>query len=221
MDPGARLRLIIWAVCGLGMALFGAILADTLSSPSLVRRQAERSLVNRLSRELGIEVLPGETPTLAPIVDQIGKLPMPPRAVRGVRGEVLRNLGRASDTDQPLTAAEDGLYSRLVGHGVREVRIFAACNLLLFLATLLLTLRRGSDATLYLVPAGVLAFGTLASMVIYVVARDWLWSALADDHAGLGYLGLVSLVVLSLIDILWNRARVVRPVLHFFSRLPA
>ena len=226
MDPGARLRLIIWAVCGLGMAMFGAILADTLSNPSMVRRQAERSLVNQLSRELGIDIVTGEAPALAPIVDQMGKLPMPPRAMRGVRGDVLRNLvlpnlGRARDTDLPFAAAEDGLYSRLVGHGVREVRIFAMCNLLLFLATALLTLRRRSDASLYLLPAGVLTVGTLASIVIYIVGRDWFWSSLADDHAGLGYLALVSFVVLILVDILWNGARVVRPMLQFFSRLPA
>jgi hypothetical protein len=203
------------------MVFFGIVFVDTMSSHSGVLRGAERSLAHRWSDELGIDLHPGEAPSLEPVVDQmVRKLPLPPRAMQVVRGDDLRKLGNTEDIDASA-APGDAPYARRLGHLGREVRLFAVCNFVLFLATALLTFKRRSDALPCLLPAGVLVLSTLASSIVYLTARDWFWSFLADDHAGLGYLALVGLVVLSFVDILLNRARIVSLVLRFLSWLPA
>jgi hypothetical protein len=98
--------------------------------------------------------------------------------------------------------------------------LLIVCGLgILFLAALLVVKSR-CGAAYGLVPAAVLAVSTVLSIVTYFAARDWFWSFLSGDYAGVGYLMLVGSVAMLLADILWNHARIVKAVLRLFWWIP-
>jgi len=175
----------------------------------------------------------GRTGRVGRAVDRlVGGLPLPPKSMQVLRGEELRKLGDGPGADASPTSGEaadgaacpashdEGPYARRLRGLLRDLRIFALCNLGLFALTAFLIARRQSRAIDYLVPAGVLAATTLSSSIIYFMGRDWFWSFLDGSFAGIAYLMLVTLVAALLADVAWNRARVARLLLRLLWWVP-
>jgi hypothetical protein len=162
----------------------------------------------------------------------IGGLPLPPKAMQVLRGEELRKLGEEPAAGSRGTSGDigeaagcpplddNGPYARRLRGLLGELRLFAVCNLALFVVTAVLMARRRSQAVHGLVPASLLAATTLTSSIIYFAGRDWFWAFLESGFAGKTYLLVVSLVAALLADIAWNRARVVRVLLRLLWWVP-
>jgi hypothetical protein len=200
------------------MAVAAAIFVDTTVTHSAIRRATDQYLTDRWMRTLGIDQGGGGRPEVRRIVDDVvGSLPQPPKEMKVVA--VSGGLGPVQGS--VVTPSSDaGPYARQQRRLIRDVRTFAACNFGLFLLTSVLLLLGRSRVTHYVLPAGLLALGTLSSIVIYVAARDWFWGSLDGGHLGIGYLAFVGSVALLLADILWNRARVVSRFLRLLSWVP-
>lgn len=158
----------------------------------------------------------------------IGGLPLSPKSMQVLRGEDLGRLdqeaaARSGDTGEAAACPaldDDGPYARRLRGLLGELRIFALCNLGLFVLTAVLMTGRRSQAVHYLVPAGLLTATTLTSTIIYFAGRDWFWSFLENGFAGKAYLLVIGLVAALLADIAWNRARVVRVLLRLLWWVP-
>jgi hypothetical protein len=153
----------------------------------------------------------------------VGGLPLPPRSIKILRARELGNLGRPpaeeSATEDPSMKSPvigDGPFALRLGRLAREARTFAACNIALFLLTVVLAYRDRSTPRELLVPAALLTASTLGAILLYFTSRNWLWSFLDGQYAGMGYLVFVGAVMLMLADVIWNRARVMDFVLRFF-----
>jgi len=218
-----------------GTAISAAVLIGAGSDGAAACRGIARYLGGRWSQAIGVEGGAAPPGQVGRAIDRlIGGLPLPPRSMQVVRGEDLRALDRKSDAASGSSAGgdpageltrcpapeDDGPYARRLRGLLRALRIFALCNLGLFLLTALLVARGRSRPIHYLVPAAVLAAATLGSSVIYFAAQDWFWSFIDGSFAGIGYLVLVSVVAALLADIAWNRARVVRGVLRLLWWVP-
>jgi hypothetical protein len=221
----SSLRNGLVITCGIGVAVCLAVLADTGWNRSFTCRGVQQYLDNRWNGTLGIEggdAPPGQT---SRAVDRMfGGLPLPPKSMKVMRGEELRNLVR--DADAPPSAVVQATtecptdddatpYARRLHALLRDLRIFASCNLALFVLAALLVARGRVRAVDCLVPATLLAAATLASSIVYFASRDLFWSFVDGDYAGFGYLLIVVVVTGLFADIVWNGARVVR----FFLRL--
>jgi hypothetical protein len=224
------LRTGLVITCGIGVAVSLAVLADTGWNRSFACRGVQQYLDNRWNETLGIDggdAPPGQT---SRAVDRlVGGLPLPPKSMKVMRGEELRNLVRGADATpsavgQATTecpAADDATpYRRRLHALLRDLRIFAGCNLTLFLLAALLVARGRARAVDCLVPATLLAAATLASSLIYVAAQDWFWSFVDGGYAGFGYLLVVVIVTGLFADIIWNGARVVRFLLRLSWWVP-
>lgn len=219
----------------MGTAISAAVLIGAGSDRAAACRGIARYLGGRWGQAIGVEgdaLPPGQ---VGRAVDRlIGGLPRPPKSMQVVRGQDLRALDRRSDTAVGRSAGgdpageparcpapdDDGPYARRLRGLLRALRIFALCNLGLFLLTALLVARGRSRPIHHLVPAAVLAAATLCASVVYFAAQDWFWSFVDGRFAGIGYLLLVGTVAALLADIAWNRARVVRGVLRLLWWVP-
>jgi hypothetical protein len=202
--------------------IFGGVLVDTLSSRSAVRRGAESYLVGRLTEELGIGPGKGDPTEIARVVDRmVGGLPAPPRAWKVLRPSDVAALAISPGGTVPGGGDPDpGPYALRLRDLLHDVRIFAASNVALLLLTGLLAIGRQPAVVPCLIPAGLLGIATLTSIVLYIGARDWFWSFLDDDYAGIGYLSLVGVIVAFLVDIVLNRARVTGLLLRLLYWVP-
>jgi hypothetical protein len=211
-------------VSGLGILLFGAILADLASKNSTLLEGAQRYLAYRWIREVrpGGDAPPPEE--IGRIVDQlIGGLPQLPKSMKIVRAGELASLGHAPPgepaSEAPAltsTATRDGPFALRLASLARDMRVFAACNIALFLLTAIFAYRGRSASSNLLVPAALLSASTLGAIALYITTRDWFWSFLEERYAGLGYLAFVAFVMLLLADIIWNEARIVWFMFRFF-----
>jgi hypothetical protein len=220
---GRLARRLLLAICGGGILVFSSVLVDSLSGRSAVRRAAETFVVGRLSEELGIEVGNREPAEIARVVDRmLADLPAPPRAWTVVRHTDLRDSRPRAEgaAHSGRGEADGGAYALRLRDLVHEVRVFAACNVTLFLLTGLLAITRRPSAAPCLIPAGLLGTATLVSIGVYIGARDWFWTFLNSDYVGLGYLSLVGIVLVFLMDTVFNGARITRLLLRLLFWVP-
>jgi hypothetical protein len=101
-----------------------------------------------------------------------------------------------------------GRFDELIDRILRDVRIFALTNSLMFaLAFLAASVERPSRALLVI--AGALSIGAAAGTGLYLFAQDWLHIILFADYVGWIYVVWVALIVAAELDLLLNRGRVV------------
>ena len=81
-------------------------------------------------------------------------------------------------------------------------------NFALFAATLALAAWRRHEPGHVALPAFILAGTTLASILVYMAAQDWLWSFFTSEYTGGWYLIMVGVTTTLLVDITCNRSRV-------------
>lgn len=217
------LRYGLVITCGVGVIASLAVLADTGSNRSFACRGIQQYLDSRWTEALGIDGGDAPPGQISRAGDRLlGGLPLPPKSMKVVRGEDVRNLVRdardapsARGATECLAADDSTPYAHRLNVLLRGLRIFAGCNLALFLFAGALVARNRVRAVDCLVPATLLVATTVASSIIYVASRDWFWSLVDSDYAGFGYLLTVVIVAGLFADIIWNGARIVR----FFLRL--
>lgn len=147
--PALRRGLLI--ACCVGVVASAAVLADTCVDRSLSCRGILQYLDNRWSTALGIDGPDAPPGQIAQTVDRaIGGLPLPPKSMRVLRDEDVRNLGRGAHVSPaPSTREATGCsasagathYARQAHALLRTLRIMAACNLALFIIIALLVAR--------------------------------------------------------------------------------
>lgn len=88
----------------------------------------------------------------------------------------------------------------------RDVRIFAASNILVYLLLLLVSFLKPKANSHLIVPGVLLAAATIICSYLYIFQQNWLLTIIYNDYLGFAYLGYVAVVFLFLSDIVLNRA---------------
>ena len=123
--------------------------------------------------------------------------------VAAMRGQIERDRIGLSTLDDLIA----GHYVGTVDQLIRDLRIFFGSNLALF-AIVGVAGVLSSVAPALVVPAGLLSISTLAAAAIYLFEQNWFYTIIFGAYVGWWYLIWVAIIVLFLIDITLNRARV-------------
>lgn len=112
-----------------------------------------------------------------------------------------------------------GEYGAIVGDLLNDLRIFAATNMIAFLALLLLSALKPQHIEPLFVPAMLLCVATIGSSTIYLFGQNWFFTILYADYTGYGYAAWLVLVFGMLCDIALFKARVARAIVHGLSSI--
>jgi hypothetical protein len=190
------------------MLVFGGLFITSFVAPTSVERAADDLVIHRVQRELRQQFGPEAVPSRDALLTLLGSMPERAREVGVVRSDLLREHLTANQGNPDALEAGRRAYERLRAELIRELRIFAGSNFVLFAFTAWLTVVRRADTRNLVAPAALLATVTLLSAILFLVGQDWAWTFLTGDYAGYGYFVVVAAVSGLLIDIAWYRARV-------------
>lgn len=121
------------------------------------------------------------------------------------------HLGQINDQ---LTLLIRSQYLRIATGLTREFRIFTAANALVFLMLALAAVDRRRDGRELLVPALILLAAASGVAWIHLFGQNWLHTIVFDDYIGFGYFAWLGIAFAFLCDLIVNRARVTRALLH-------
>jgi hypothetical protein len=97
---------------------------------------------------------------------------------------------------------------------VREFKIFAGANALVF-AILLVVVLIKQKAALHLIPPTLILIASAALVAyLYLFQQDWLSTILYSDYVGLSYFAYLGLTFAFLCDILMNRGEITAAILE-------
>jgi hypothetical protein len=88
-----------------------------------------------------------------------------------------------------------------------DVRIFSACNSILFLFLLILSFTRPKTLKALFIPAMLLLLATVLSTLIYIFGQNWIYVLLSDSYMGYGYLIYIAVIFFFLCDIAFLEGR--------------
>lgn len=96
---------------------------------------------------------------------------------------------------------------------LRDIRIFAGSNAIIFSILFGLTVMRGVTFNVLVLPSLMMFVATVAASAIYVFGQNWFYTILFDSYVGFGYLTYIGIIYLFLIDILAFKARITGAIL--------
>lgn len=97
----------------------------------------------------------------------------------------------------------------------QDIRIFSACNAVLFFFLLLLSFARPKTLKALFVPAVLLLLATIISTLIYIFGQNWIYVLLSNNYMGFGYLIYVAVIFLFLCDIAFLEAFFTQIIIEF------
>jgi len=130
--------------------------------------------------------------------------------VRDVLHERLQRLEGGIDR---LRRWAQGRFDELIDRLLRDVRIFALTNAVMFLLAFLMASADPLPRAVRLI-SGALMAGAAAGTLLYVFGQNWLQIFIFSDYAGFAYVAWVALIVGAELDVLFNRGRVTQTLLH-------
>lgn len=130
-----------------------------------------------------------------------------------------RNFGAAIKTiDALVKNRTEEIVSRLI----TDLRIFSGTNLVIYGLIFFVTLLAGPGLLRPLtLPAVLLTVSSLFAIFIYVFEQNWFFTILYSEYWGTGYITLVSVIFLFLIDIFMNRGRITNFILSVVGEVVA
>ncbi len=128
-------------------------------------------------------------------------------------------LRATEDARAQIEAFIEKEYDEVLAELRRDLKIFCASNLVVFLMALALAVFKGR-AGAHLLPISVLlSLATVIATYFYVFNQNWLWTIVFNDYWGWSYLGFVGVLFVFLMDIAFNRGRITTRVINFFCHL--
>jgi hypothetical protein len=177
---------------------------QSLEKPALVRA-AERAM-----REHADEITRARRALVTLVVREMQDPDCPcRRAMRAAeRAGLEERIGQLSQLNDKLRHFAQAKYAEVSAALLRELRIFAGCNALVFalLGVVAIVRRR---ATLQLLAPTVVLLGAAALVACaYLFSQNWLQTILLSDYVGWTYAPWLGLAIAGLADVVWNRARI-------------
>jgi hypothetical protein len=118
-----------------------------------------------------------------------------------------------------LRSMAEAKYHAVFDELRRDIAIFLIANLLVLGTALILALAKGQAAR-HLAPVSILmTVATLLTSYWYVFGQNWVLTMITSDYFGWSYLAFNAVVLLLLIDIALNRARVISRILNAISHV--
>jgi hypothetical protein len=117
-------------------------------------------------------------------------------------------LSTLSRVQERLTYFVESAYAKVSTQLLREFRIFTGANAMVFALLAVISFRRSAAAVQLILPAVVLLGAASASGYLYLFEQDWLHTILFGDYVGLTYFGYLSIAIMLVMDVVFNRARV-------------
>jgi hypothetical protein len=124
--------------------------------------------------------------------------------------------GERNKFSQALATIEGFLKNKtqaVLAQLIRDVRIFSGTNLAIYLSLCLLVgLVRAERLRPLMRPAFLLLGSSLLAASLYLFQQNWFFTILYSHYWGYGYLGLVGIIFLSLLDIAFNETRILNGI---------
>lgn len=134
-----------------------------------------------------------------------------------------RQALEANDLSQGLVVIDGFLKHKtqeVLAGLIRDVRIFSGTNLAIYGALCLLVTLVGADVLRPLmVPAFLVLGSNLIATGLYLFDQNWFYTILYSHYWGYGYLILVGLILVLMLDIVVNRARGLRFLGHILGAI--
>lgn len=202
------MRTAVRSISAVGCLTFLALFVATLAGPRLVERHARQYLIERVGEEaqrnhpalsrLGAAV--AELQALSALCKH-DCLERPAAAHNPLLSWARGGLDRVRDWAQ-------GRFTEMIDRVLRDVRIFALTNALMFLLAFLAASADPAPRALTIIAAA-LVVGAAIGTGLYVFGQDWLYTILFADYVGAAYVVWVVLIVAAELDLLLNRGRII------------
>jgi len=227
------MRTLILAISLVGLVLCSGLLALSFAAPLQVERWARQAIEHDVQRRVEARWSSLEKPALVRAAEQQvrqqseeitrARRALVALAVRQMQDPAcpcrrkLRELERSGweGRIEQLAALNDRLrefaqdkYAEVSTALLRELRIFAGSNALVFALLGIVALVRRRAALQLLAPAVVLLGAAAMVACAYLFSQNWLQTILLSDYVGWAYLPWLGAAVMALADLVWNRARV-------------
>jgi hypothetical protein len=123
-------------------------------------------------------------------------------------------LSALTQVQARLTHFVESAYAKVSTQLLREFRIFTGANAMVFALLAIVSFRRRAAAIQLILPALVLLGAAAVTGYLYLFGQDWLHTILFSQYVGLAYFGYLSLAIVLLADVVFNRARVCTSVIN-------
>lgn len=112
-----------------------------------------------------------------------------------------------------------GKYHEILHKLTKDVRIFLACNTIMFFMLILISYLRPHAVRHLLLPAILLVITTAVSSCFYVLGQNWFFTIIYSDYMGWCY-GLYTVAIFGILfDIALNKARVTTRTINAISNV--
>lgn len=123
-------------------------------------------------------------------------------------------LSAITQVQARLTQFVESAYAKVTTQLLREFRIFTGANAIVFALLAVVGFRRRAAAVQLILPAIVLLGAAAVTGYFYLFGQDWLHTILFSHYVGLAYFGYLSVAIVLLADVAFNRARVCTSVIN-------
>jgi hypothetical protein len=130
-----------------------------------------------------------------------------------------RDFGTALETIDALVRNKT---REIISKLITDLRIFSGTNVVIYALIFSVIALAGPGLIKPMtLPAVLLTVTSVIAIFIYVFEQNWFFTIMYSDYWGTGYIILVSVIFLFLIDIFMNRARITNLVIQFVGEVVA
>jgi hypothetical protein len=130
------------------------------------------------------------------------------RMLQGLDAATALRISKLEHAEPQLRRVIEGRYGEIVADLLRDLRIFAATNLIAFLLLLILSVLKPDRVRQLFVPGVLLGVAALTSGTFYLLGRNWFFTILYGDYVGWAYALWLLLVFGLFCDVALFRARI-------------
>lgn len=140
-----------------------------------------------------------------------------PALAVSLRASIFERLRRLDAAVERVGEWGRGRYDQMVSEVVRDLSIFSGCNAIMFLLALVSAWFSPREPKALAVVSGSLVAGALVGGGLYVFGQNWFYTLLFADYVGFAYAFWAATIVGILLDLILNRARIVRALMELTS----
>lgn len=126
----------------------------------------------------------------------------------------LDRIKRIQNAESTLSDIVKSKYIEIVGNLKVDLRIFLGSNFVMFFILLAVSFVKPNAIAHLFLPGLLLLVATVLSSLIYIFGQDWFYTILYNDYMGFGYLVYIAVIFGALVDISFNKARVITEIIN-------
>ena len=227
------MRTLILTVAALGVVVCSGVLLLSWLAPLQVERWAREAIEHEVQRKVGARWQSLQKPALVRAAEQamrqnaeemaaaqialvglvVREMQDPDCPCRRKLRELQRSgwegqIDRLATLNDRLRHLAETKYAQVASSLLRELRIFAGANAVVFALLGIVAWVRKRATVQLLAPTLVLLGAAGLVACCYLFSQNWLQTILLSDYVGWTYVPWLGVAAAALADVVWNRARI-------------